>query len=455
MNNIKAIIFDLDGVLVDAKLIHYNALNYALMEVDSIYSISWDDHIKIYDGLPTSVKLDKLTATRNLSKDLHPTILKNKQKYTLELINKSVGKNDTLVSTMAKLKEDGYSIACCSNAIRRSIYAMLSRVGIIEYVDLIVSRSDVQNPKPHPEIFWKAMSIFEVTPHETVIVEDSPPGIIAASLSGACVVQVESPADVTYDLINTAIHNKSKISIKWKGKNMNVLIPMAGAGSRFVSAGYTFPKPLIDVEGTPMIQRVVENVAMEANYIFIVRAEHRDRYNLDTLLKLMVPNCTIVEISELTDGAAVTTLVAKHLINNDQKLLIVNSDQLISWNPIEFMYKMTEMQADGGIVTHTATHPKWSFAKVEDDGTVSRVEEKNPISDVATVGIYYWAKGSDYVKYAEQMISKNIRTNNEFYVCPVYNEAIADGKKIIPYQVSEMWGIGTPEDLQLYLTRHN
>jgi dTDP-glucose pyrophosphorylase len=115
---------------------------------------------------------------------------------------------------------------------------------------------------------------------------------------------------------------------------------------------------------------------------------------------------------------------------------------------------MQEINADGGIVTFKAIHPKWSFAKVNENGLVTEVAEKNPISDNATVGYYFWKHGSDFVKYAEQMISKNIRVNNEFYVCPVFNQAIEDQKEIKIFNVEKMWGLGTPEDLNYYLENY-
>jgi dTDP-glucose pyrophosphorylase len=236
---------------------------------------------------------------------------------------------------------------------------------------------------------------------------------------------------------------------------MNVLIPMAGAGSRFAQAGYTFPKPLIDVEGKPMIQIVVDNLNIDATFIYVVQKEHREKYNLDTLLNLITPNCKIVEVDGLTEGAACTTLLAKEFIDNDAPLLMANSDQFLEWDSNEFMYKMIEQKVDGGILSFHSTHPKWSFAKVDEYGYVTEVQEKNPISDIATVGVYYWAKGSDYVKYAEQMIEKNMRVNNEFYVCPVYNEGIADGKKFKTFNIDKMWGLGTPEDLKYYLENYN
>ena len=118
------------------------------------------------------------------------------------------------------------------------------------------------------------------------------------------------------------------------------------------------------------------------------------------------------------------------------------------------MYAFTADGVDAGIVTFTATHPKWSFVKLDDKGFVNQVAEKNPISDIATVGLYFWRHGSDYVKYAEQMIAKNIRTNNEFYVCPVFNEAILDNKKIRIKMIERMWGLGTPEDLKNFLENY-
>jgi dTDP-glucose pyrophosphorylase len=146
--------------------------------------------------------------------------------------------------------------------------------------------------------------------------------------------------------------------------------------------------------------------------------------------------------------------LARDLINNDEPLLTVNSDQFVEWNSNEVLYSWSADSIDGGILTFKGTHPKWSFAKLDDNGFVSEVAEKNPISDNATVGIYYWKKGSDYVKYAEQMIDKNVRTNNEFYVCPVFNEAIQDGKKIKIKEIKKMWGLGTPEDLNYFLQNY-
>jgi HAD superfamily hydrolase (TIGR01509 family) len=452
----KLIIFDLDGVLVEAKQIHYETLNQSLFELTNSdkYIITQSEHLSIYDGLKTSQKLELLTEKKGLPVDSYDTIWNRKQELTIKSIS-NLTPNKQLIPLFQILREHEYKIACCSNSIRRSVLVMLSKIGLIEYMDLILSNEDVKNSKPHPEIYWKAMSIMGVLPEETLIVEDSPPGLLAASRSRANILRVNSPNDLTLSNIFNKLEKKNNIMKipKWQGGKLNVLIPMAGAGSRFQKAGYTFPKPLIDVKGKPMIQVIIDNLNIDATYIFVVQKEHRIKYNLDTLLNLITPNCKIVEVDRLTEGAACTTLLAKEYINNDSPLVMANSDQFIEWDSNEFMYKMIEHKVDGGIVTFTSTHPKWSFVKLEENGLISEVAEKNPISDIATVGIYYWAKGSDYVKYSEQMIEKNIRVNNEFYVCPVFNEAIKDGKKIKTYHVKEMWGIGTPEDLDFFLEK--
>jgi HAD superfamily hydrolase (TIGR01509 family) len=448
---IRLVIFDLDGVLVEAKNLHFEAFNRAL---GNKYAISWKEHLSKYDGLKTNQKLEMLTQEKNLPVELHSQIWENKQKYTLQEL-RLLKPNQTLQSVMNALVEDGYKIAVCSNSIRKTVLTVLSKLGIMEFMDYIISNEDVQNSKPHPEMYWRAISKMGCLPEETLIVEDSPYGLLAASRAKAHVLRVKNPQEVTYtNIFKKLIEIKTGYIMKtpkWTDKKLNVLIPMAGEGSRFTQAGYTFPKPLIDVKGKPMIQVVVENLNMDANFIFVVRKEHREKYNLDSLLKLIAPGCKIVETDGLTEGAACTALLAKDFIDNDAPLFFANSDQFVEWDSNEFMYKMNETNADGGIVSFTATHPKWSFAKVDENGLVTEVAEKNPISDIATVGYYFWKQGSDFVKYAEQMIEKDIRVNGEFYVCPVFNEAINDCKEIRTFNTDGMWGLGTPEDLKYYL----
>jgi len=452
-DKIKLIIFDLDGVLVEAKNIHYEALNEALGE----YAISWNEHLSIYDGLKTTQKLQMLTERKGLPIDDHKTIWETKQQITLQML-KQLEPNEVLVDLMDKLSSSGYKIAVCSNSIRKTVLTVLSKLGIMEYMDLVISNEDVKNSKPHPEMYWKAISMMSCLPEQTLIVEDSPYGLLAAARSKSHILRVKNPSEVRFkNIIKKLVEidmGEQQTTPAWRDENLTVLIPMAGAGSRFQQAGYTFPKPLIDVKGKPMIQVVVDNLNIKANYVYVVQKEHREKYNLDTLLNLITPGCKIVEVDGITEGAACTALLAKEYINNDNPLFFANSDQFVEWDSNEFLYKMNETNADGGIVSFRATHPKWSFAKVDEQGLVTEVAEKNPISDIATVGYYYWKKGSDFVKYAEDMIEKDIRVNNEFYVCPVFNQAIEDGKEIRTFDIPKMWGLGTPEDLTYYLENY-
>jgi len=450
---IKLIIFDLDGVLVDAREIHYLSLNGAL-EQAGYDAIPQDKHLSTFDGLSTYKKLEML----NVPENTQQYIWELKQAKTMEIINKF--QVDIRLQILLKtLKADGYIIGCATNSIRETAKLQLIRKGLLEYIDYLFTQTDVNKSKPHTEMYLKCMLRAGVDPVETLIIEDSHIGRKGAINSGAHLCGVENSTEVTHERImehvNT-INNGREFTPKWQGGEMNVLIPMAGAGSRFEKAGYSFPKPLIEVDERPMIQLVVENINIDARFTFIVQKEHYEKYNLKYLLNLITNDkCDIVQVDNLTEGAACTTLLAKEYIDNDKPLLIANSDQWIDWESNEFMYAMAADHIDGGILTFTATHPKWSFVKLDESGFVCEVAEKKAISNIATVGIYYWRKGEDYIKYTEQMIEKNIRTNNEFYICPVYNEAILDGKKIKHYPVERMLGLGTPEDLQRYLKESN
>src|ERR1700722_812258 len=449
---LKLIVFDFDGVVADCKELHYQALNKALEIIDPIYSISKEEHISIFDGLSTKKKLNLLSVIKNLPTESHQAIYNNKQLFTINLLNNHLSYDARMINIISQLKYEGYKIYLASNAIKQTLEVGLKALGIFDLFDKIFSNEDVDNQKPHPQIYLKCMVEAGVSSSETIVVEDSKHGREAAVASGAYVCGVDSPSDLTYEklkkIIDTIPHHTN---IRWAGNDINIIIPMAGAGSRFQQAGYKLPKPLIDVDGKPMIQRVVENLNINGKYIFIVKQEHCDQYYVDVMLKMFIPNCEVVKVSGPQGGAAKSVLEAKQLFNNLDHMIIANSDQMVEWNSCDFMYKMISKNADGGILVFNNTNPKWSFAKIDEFGNVIEVAEKKPISDIATVGIYYYKRGSDFVKYAEQMIDKNIKVNNEFYVCPVFNEFIIDNKKIEIFYTEKMIGLGTPEDLESYL----
>ena len=451
---IKVLVFDCDGVLYDSCDIHYEALNQSLKE-HNYDPISKVDHREIYNGLSTKAKLQKMSWVNPI---LHDKIYFRKQEITKILFNQ-IKVDQDLITILQKIKALGYKIHCASNCISETLHIILKQLGVVNLFDDITSNQDVTNPKPSPEIYYKSLIKENVTPNEVLIFEDSLTGITSAMKSQCNVCHIKNRSDLTFENIIESINyfqEKTRTLIKTPFKNnLTVVIPMAGNGSRFSTAGYIKPKPLIDVIDRPMIAKVIHNIGIDANYIFIVKKNHIIQYNVDSILKSIVPDCHIIEISETTEGAACTVLLAKEFINNSP-LLISNCDQYIEWENDAFTdlfsnFLIRDTHLDAVISTFIDNHPKWSYAKLNDKNYVTEVAEKRVISNNATTGMYLWRHGTDFIKYAEQMIYKNIRTNNEFYVCPVFNEAILDNKLIGISPCKKMHSLGIPEDLEMFI----
>lgn len=233
---------------------------------------------------------------------------------------------------------------------------------------------------------------------------------------------------------------------------LNIVVPMAGRGSRFIQAGYENPKPLIDIYGHPMIEYVTKNVRPKCGhrFIYVCQKEHIDKFGLDKKLREMAPGCQIVTIDYITEGAACTVLLAKEYFDTEDPLMIVNSDQFVDIDINVYLNSIGDN--DGFIMTMPASDPKWSYIKYNENNKVMLVREKEVISNEATVGIYNFRHGADFVKYAQQMIRNNIRVGEEFYVAPVYNEMINAGMKTGFYNIgSNMYGLGIPEDLEAFM----
>ena len=238
---------------------------------------------------------------------------------------------------------------------------------------------------------------------------------------------------------------------------LNIVIPMAGRGSRFADAGYTIPKPFIPVHGVPMIKVVMDNLAPSEphRFILVCQNDHIKEFDLDTKLKGYAKNVEVVGIDGITEGQVCTVLRAKSFFDNDEPLMTANSDQYIDFDINDYLKVMRQKDLDGMIMTMDSLDPKWSYAKTDERGFVTETAEKKVISNHATVGIYNFKRGRDLIASAEQMIADNIRVNNEFYTCPCYNYLVKDGKKIGVYSIGEeyngMYGIGIPKDLEFFI----
>ncbi len=237
---------------------------------------------------------------------------------------------------------------------------------------------------------------------------------------------------------------------------LTIVMPMAGRGKRFQDEGYALPKPLIPVHGKPMVEVVLDNLrpSQPHQFVFVLLEEHVREHRIDAFVKELEPSCKIVVVDGVTEGAACTVLLAREWIDTDAPLMVANCDQWIDIDINDYLAAMDREEADGLIMTMWADHPKWSYVRFGEDGRIVEVVEKQVVSNEATVGIYNYRRGQDFVEAADRMIGKNLRVNNEFYVAPAYNEMIADGKKIIIHNVGReyagMYGLGIPSDLKQF-----
>jgi NDP-sugar pyrophosphorylase family protein len=238
---------------------------------------------------------------------------------------------------------------------------------------------------------------------------------------------------------------------------LNIVIPMAGRGSRFVEAGYDLPKPLIPVHGVPMIKVVIDNLTpkCEHRFIFVCQNEHIRNYNLIPRLRSFAPGCEVIGIDGVTQGQLCSVLKARHLIDNDLPLMTANSDQFIDFDINAFIEDMNLRNLDGLIMTMNSDDPKWSYVRIDPMGYVVETAEKKVISNDATVGIYNFRRGRDLVRAADRMIEDGFTVNNEFYICPSYNYLIQESAKIGIYSIGKendgMYGLGIPKDLEFFL----
>jgi NDP-sugar pyrophosphorylase family protein len=230
---------------------------------------------------------------------------------------------------------------------------------------------------------------------------------------------------------------------------------MSGAGSRFSSAGYDRPKPFIEFHGKTMIENVIENLGYNNDYTLVVQKKHYQDfpYIFASMANSVRGHFNVVPLDYLTRGAAESCLKAEEYVNPNKSLMIANCDQMMKWNPTHFQDWFSDSNLDGAMITFDSQSEKNSYAEVNDDGVVVRTAEKQVISPHATNGIYVWRKAEDFFKAAKEMIEKELKQNNEYYVCPVFNCNIAWGQKIGIYKLDDgcHWPIGTPQDLTTYL----
>jgi HAD superfamily hydrolase (TIGR01509 family) len=454
------VFFDLDGVLVDLRELHRNAFIQAWNTLNPVDTIDSIFHSKFLEARPTKDKIQICNRELNTSVSI-AEIHTLKQDITSHMLNDFVGLS-SVTETIRWLKSQGHVLACCSNSIRKTIYIALAKLNIVDQFELILSSEDVIQSKPNPEIYLKAATHFGVDPSICLVFEDSIVGKRAAIDAGCHVVPVTNASDITIDFVTICINGLSRIPayVHNTDFHINLVIPMAGLGSRFEKEGYKTPKPFLPIHGKCMYKWVVENMLPQNPLLrskirthIIIRQEHL------ALFQATNPGDIQLHIvPALTEGPACTVLSIKEIINNGNPLVIANSDQHLEWDSDTLYLSLIHPNTDGVISTFEQSDPfdiKWSYAKIDDNKEVTEVAEKRYISNHASTGIYGWKRGDYFVRYAESMIYRNIRVNNEFYVCPVYNEAIRNGKIIRVLECDRMWGLGIPQDYEYFLAKWN
>ncbi|EKE03243.1 MAG: hypothetical protein ACD_20C00228G0009 [uncultured bacterium] len=215
---------------------------------------------------------------------------------------------------------------------------------------------------------------------------------------------------------------------------MKTIVLMAGGSEDFAKEGYKFPKYLLEINGKPLLEHVINSFsAIDSDFIFIVKKEDAQKWHLESVIKLLVPDAKVFKVEKETKGAACTALFAIDDINNDEPLLITNGDQILDIDYKEFSESFKNK--DGGAAIFESVHPRWSYVKLDENGHVVEASEKRPISKNATAGTYYYSKGSDFVKSVINMIKKDANVNGLYYVCPAFNEMILEQKKISTYKI--------------------
>lgn len=453
----KALIFDLDGVLIESKDLHYQTFNQAIAEVaGEKYLLEYEEHLALYDGLSTRQKLAKMSLLKQLPIETHDKIFSRKQELSSGAFA-SLPINQNVAITLQKLKAAGFCLGVASNCIRSSIFLLLKRIGILNEIDLILSNEDVSKAKPDGEIYAKAASCFGCLPSEVIAIEDSKKGFEAVRRAGLELIQVSSPKDITLSFLLPKI-----FAIEAKYKKLKYIFPLAKRTTSFWISGNEalpteIPLQLADIQGKPLLSHAIENLQSEhpnKEYSFMVQKNIRMKYSLDSTLIASTKYAATEIISVTTDqlGAAATVNLTK--LGDNDSVLISDGSHIIEWPTAggleDFFLFVRKKSALAGVIVHYDTDSRWSY--IEQDGNdldrVKMIHEKNPVSSLACAGTYYWYSSVNIANTIKYLLGQEPK--RKIFISDVLNVEIRLGHRVVYYPVKKVWSLRSLEEIQLY-----
>ena len=449
---VDAVVFDLDGTLVETRELHSVALNDALREVaGEQYVITAAEHARSYDGLSTNQKLKKLNAEKNMPPELNKLVWERKQELTNEAVMRSVHPDARIINALRAIKAAGFPIGVASNCIRSSVNLILKCLGLYELVDLSVCNEDVERPKPHSDIYTLAAQCFGTIPERLLVVEDAPFGWQAARSAGCALLRVRSPSDVTAEAVlgEVALLNSSP-------PPTTVLIPLAASVPReHTGDGCTRPAhpAALDVRGEPAVRRVVESVVSRRHpqrFVFVVMGDALP----DAVLYAAVDYapCTIVRLDAPTRGALETCLHAAYAVEKKAPLLVCDGGHVTHWAPGDDVDFLLDTRADVGVSVVRPSPPDvaaLSYCTLKDVDIVTEVAEKMRISDTALSGLYWWRSAEDFLTDARDAVE-----SSRFYVAQAVQSAVDQRRGVRAVFADAMHALKNAADVAAYAPVH-
>jgi len=460
---VQLVIFDLDGVLVDSRELHYEALNRAIAEVAGAqYVITRHEHESFYDGLSTNQKLRHMTLAKDLAIEHHKPIWVRKQELTEELVRERLRPLPHVTRLVRTLKAAGYPVAVASNCIKSSVASILETIGLLPLVDAFFSNEDVARAKPAPDIYRRACAAFCVPPERALVVEDTVKGFEAAILAGCNLLRVETPEDTRVEHV---LRRMQELDVE--PPPVTVVVPLAGSSAQSWLGGpdslpAEVPIFLADAHGCSVLEAAMRSIFSERfpmRFIFVVKEEQCSGFQLEALCckAARYQPTTVLRVRGDTLGALVSALEARPLLDTDAPLLLFDGSHALSWGEGGSVDELLCGRFDGGMTTHTSSDPRWSYVRTSFRSAaaapvlVTEVHEKVSVSSTAATGLYFWRRSGDFVAAADEIVASNARTRGWFFLAPAFNLAISKGAKIEAVPVHQSWSLRSASEVASFV----